>query len=284
MTCAALLKSGGADILNCQGSILTANDVQAAGFKIVSQPAGTGGLGNLTPDSIDPDSPWSNVKVRMAAEYALDKESMAKTFGMGYTVPAYQICAPSSQGNDPSLTPRKYDPAKAKQLLAEAGYPNGFKTTIIAAPFGLNQDQIVAVQAFFKAVGIQADLQFPAAAQAQNYINGLLPVNSLLVNPYMLSANPNRVFSMYFNDPVTSNKSVKRPDGWAALLNATLATPTLDPALAKKCSDALYNDCTFIPFGWSMAPFALANNVQDSGIGTRSSLTYWEPQTVYFSK
>jgi ABC-type transport system substrate-binding protein len=284
LTCAALLKSGGADILNCQGSIVTANDVQAAGFKIVSQPAGTGGLGNLTPDSINPDSPWSNVKVRMAAEYALDKESMAKTFGMGYAVPAYQICAPSSPGNDPSLTPRKYDPAKARQLLAEAGYPNGFKTTIIAAPFGLNRDQIIAVQAFFKAVGIQADLQFPAAAQAQNYINGLLPVNSLLVNPYMLSANPNRVFSMYFNDPVTSNKSVKRPDGWAALLNASLATPDLDPALAKKCSAALYNDASFIPLSWSMAPFALANNVQDSGIGTRSSLTYWEPQSVWFSK
>jgi len=33
-----------------------------------------------------------------------------------------------------------------------------------------------------------------------------------------------------------------------------------------------------------MAPFALAANVQDSGIGTRSSLTYWEPQHVWLSK
>jgi hypothetical protein len=54
--------------------------------------------------------------------------------------------------------------------------------------------------------------------------------------------------------------------------------------MAKKCSAALYNDASFIPLSWSMSPFALANNVKDSGIGTRSSLTYWEPQSVWFSK
>ena len=146
LTCAALLKSGGADILNCQGSIVTANDVQAAGFKIVSQPAGTGGLGNLTPDSINADSPWSNVKVRMAAEYALDKESMAKTFGMGYAVPAYQICAPSSPGNDPRLTPRKYDPTKARQLLAEAGYPEGFPLSLSSSYQAEREAGIIAAE------------------------------------------------------------------------------------------------------------------------------------------
>jgi len=284
MTCAALLKSGGAEILNCQGSTLTANDVEKAGFKIVTQPAGTGGLSCLTPDSANPDSPWAKAKVRMAAEYALDKESMAKTFGMGYSIAAYQVCASNSQGYDPSLTPRKYDTSKAKQLLAEAGYPNGFKTTIIAAPFGLNRDLIVAVQAYFKAVGIQAELQFPAAAQAQEFISGTLPANSLLVNPYMLSANPNRVFTSYFNDPVTSNKSMKRPDGFAALLAATLATPDLDATLARKCEAAIYNDCSMLPIAWGISPFALAANVNDSGIGTRSSLTYWNPENVWLTK
>ncbi len=284
MTCAALLKSGGAEILNCQGSATTANDVEKAGFKIVTQPAGTGGLSNLTPDSANPKSPWADVKVRLAAEYALDKDAMSKTFGMGYSIPAYQVCASNSPGHDPSLTPRKYDPAKAKQLLAEAGYPNGFKTTIICAPFGLNRDQVLAVQAYFKTVGIQAELQFPAAAQAQEYISGTLPLNSLLVNPYMLSANPNRVFTSYFNDPVTSNKSMKRPDGFAALLAATLDTPELDPALAKKCEAAIYNDCSMIPLAWGISPFAMADYVNDPGIGTRSSLTYWNPENVWLSK
>lgn len=284
LTCSALLKSGGADILNCQGSATLANDVKAAGFKIVTQPAGTGGLANLTPDSANPASPWADIRVRMAAEYAIDKEALAKTFGMGYSEPAYQLCAPVSVAYDPELTGRKYDPEKAKQLLAEAGYPTGFKTTIIAAPFGLNRDQLVAIQAYLADVGIRCELQFPAAAQAMQYITGILPTNSLLMNPYMLYANPNRVFQNYYNDPVTSNKSVKRPDGFVGLLAATLSTPEVDPALARQCSDALYNDCSFIPIAWSIAPFAMAGNVQDTGIGTRGSLTYWNPDKVYFGE
>jgi peptide/nickel transport system substrate-binding protein len=284
LTCAALLKSGGAEILNCQGSAVTANDVQAAGFKIIRQPEGTGGLTCMISDSVNTDSPWSNVKVRQAAEYAIDKEALAKAFGGGFSIPAYQIMASNSSGHDTTLTPRKFDQTKAKQLLTEAGFPNGFKTTIVGAPFGLNKDLVVAVQAYFKTVGIQAELSFPAAAQAQEYINGSLPHNSILVNPMMLTANTNRVMNQYFNVPATVTKFAKRPDGFGDLMNESMATPDLDPVLAKKLEAAMYNDAIVLPIAWGLAPFATATNVNDSGIGTRSSLTYWEPQAVWLSK
>lgn len=285
MTSEALMKSGGSEVLNCQSDGRVANDMAAAGFKILSQPIGTGMLANLTPDSINPASPWSNINVRMAAEYAIDKDALAKTFGFGYAMPVYQICGPNSAGYDASLPGRKYDVAKAKQLLTDGGYPDGFKTTIIAAPFGLNTDMVVAIQAYLAKVGIKCDLQFPAAAQAQQIINNPPPLNSLMVNPYMLYANANRIFSFYFNEPSPgANKGLKHPPGWADLLAATLATPQVDPVLAKKCEDAIYNDCTFIPLTTSLGLIAATNSVQDSGIGTRGSQTYWNPDNVWLSK
>jgi peptide/nickel transport system substrate-binding protein len=283
MTSEALMKAAGAEVLDCQGDGRIATEMQAAGFNILAQPAGA--ISCLAPDSLDADSPWSNLKVRQAAEYAIDKEALAKTFGYGYGQGAYQIINSSSLAYDSNLAPRKYDVAKAKQLLSEAGYPDGFKTTIIVAPFGLNRDMIVAIQSYLAKVGIQCTLQFPEAAQAMAYLTSTSPHNALIFNPIMQFANPNRIFSFYLTEPKAAwYQSVKHPDGWADVLNASLTAPKVDSALAQKCADALYNDATFLPLVSSAAPFALSPAVQDSGIGTMGSLTYWQPANVWFGK
>jgi peptide/nickel transport system substrate-binding protein len=76
-------------------------------------------------DQWDPKSPWADRRVRLAASMALDRKALneADTLGAsrlnGNTVPrTFEFALP--------LEPHPYDPAKAKQLLAEAGYPNGF--------------------------------------------------------------------------------------------------------------------------------------------------------------
>jgi peptide/nickel transport system substrate-binding protein len=73
----------------------------------------------------DPKSPWHDRRVRLAANYAIDKQAIneAETLGLskitGSTIPgAFDFALP--------LEPYAYDPAKAKQLLKEAGYTNGF--------------------------------------------------------------------------------------------------------------------------------------------------------------
>jgi len=89
------------------------------------------------PDSANADSPWSNIKVRQAAEYAIDKIAIARALGYGFKTEAYQLPSPSNPAYNPNLTGKRlYDLAKAKALLAEAGYPNGFKTKIIAQTGG----------------------------------------------------------------------------------------------------------------------------------------------------
>jgi peptide/nickel transport system substrate-binding protein len=162
LTRVALFKSGGAEVLNTNGNGRIGNALKDAGYNIVTQLLGPN---MLVPDSANPDSPWSNLKVRQAAEYAIDKESIATTFGAGWWRAVYQFSNPSSKAYDSTIAPRKYDVAKAKQLLTEAGYPNGFKTSLIAAPLQLNRDVVLAIQAQLAKVGIQADTQFPESAK-----------------------------------------------------------------------------------------------------------------------
>jgi peptide/nickel transport system substrate-binding protein len=84
--------------------------------------------GTLAPELAD-------VKVRQAINYALDKESLVKTVGNGYGTPTSQIFPPSSPSFDESLEDYySYDLDKAKELMAEAGYADGFEVTMPRAP------------------------------------------------------------------------------------------------------------------------------------------------------
>lgn len=73
----------------------------------------------------DPKSPWHDKRVRLAANYAVDKQAINEAETLGLSKPAGNTI-PSALDFSLPLEPYAYDPAKAKQLLKEAGYPNGF--------------------------------------------------------------------------------------------------------------------------------------------------------------
>jgi peptide/nickel transport system substrate-binding protein len=72
----------------------------------------------------------SNPKVRQAICMAIDRESMAKYQRKGLAEPAYGILNMGGPGYDPAFRDCEYDPERAQELLAEAGYPDGFKTRL----------------------------------------------------------------------------------------------------------------------------------------------------------
>jgi peptide/nickel transport system substrate-binding protein len=74
--------------------------------------------------------PLASVQVRQALNYAIDRDSMATDLLQGTADPAYQLAPRASLAYDKSNDVFSYDPAKAKQLLAAAGYPNGFSMTV----------------------------------------------------------------------------------------------------------------------------------------------------------
>jgi peptide/nickel transport system substrate-binding protein len=76
-------------------------------------------------DQWDPKSPWAGPRVRRAASYAIDRQAVSEAETLGASKPAGSIVPPAFEFALP-FEPDPYDPAKAKQLLADAGYPNGF--------------------------------------------------------------------------------------------------------------------------------------------------------------
>lgn len=82
------------------------------------------------------EGPWSDVRVRQAANYALDREGLANSLLTGAAKPATQLVYPGHAWYNDEVEPYTYDPEKAKELLAEAGYPNGFETTFIVPTSG----------------------------------------------------------------------------------------------------------------------------------------------------
>jgi peptide/nickel transport system substrate-binding protein len=76
------------------------------------------------PDQWDPKSPWADKRLRLAVNYALDRQAISEAACLGFCPPA-GVIVPRLMDYALQVEPPPYDPKKARQLLAEAGYPNG---------------------------------------------------------------------------------------------------------------------------------------------------------------
>jgi peptide/nickel transport system substrate-binding protein len=106
----------------------------------------------------DPKSPLRDVRVRQAIAYAVDRQAMVDNLVRGGGRVMHSACFIEQFGCTDEGVPRyAYDPAKARQLLAEAGYPNGFDTELSAYR---ERDYAEAVIGYLAAVGIRAKLNY----------------------------------------------------------------------------------------------------------------------------
>ena len=106
-----------------------------------------------------PDEPphLLDIRVRKAVAYAIDTKTIAEKLFYGMAEPWGNIVAPYNAGYDPNLKHHPYDPEKAKKLLTEAGYPNGFDTVINNTIVYKLDAQ--AIQSSLAKVGIRAKLE-----------------------------------------------------------------------------------------------------------------------------
>ena len=130
---------------------------------------------NVRPKLADgSDNPLAKEKVRQALNYAIDKDAIIQivTHGIGKPQTSYMASTTLYHTGDTPLYP--VDAAKAKQLLTEAGYPDGFSTSVMALPG--NQDQLgigAAVQQMWAAVGVKLEIdQVDNATLTDRYRKG----------------------------------------------------------------------------------------------------------------
>lgn len=272
MTQTAALQSTGAeaiDVLNTNSAelITTLADLDVYIEKMPIGPV------SLVPSSNDPDSPLSKLEVRQAISFAIDREALVAARGFGILTPATQYVADTWGAHLPDSYNLSYNVDKAKELLTQAGYPDGFKTKMIVMPGMVDKDMVVAMQSMLAAVGIECELEFPdAGGYSDARFNGW---DGMLVQHTRSFPATINNFALYFDvrDDGADGKlyhtnmiSAFRP--YEAMLAAQQAAgESLEPndALLQECHKIIMDNQICIPLYNIYDAFIIRNNVHDTG-------------------
>ena len=178
--------------------------------------------------------PLDNVKVRRAITHAIDRDRIIKHILEGNAYPLSGLLSPQVFGYEPSAKAFPYDPEKAKQLLTEAGFPNGFEIDYYSPTGRYPKDREVAqviVEQLSK-VGIKANLKTPEwSIFNTDYKNGKYPI--YLTGRGSLT-DADTLFQQYFRTGMTRRT-------WAIAIRSSTRSSRRSNSLsmsksAKSCS------------------------------------------------
>jgi peptide/nickel transport system substrate-binding protein len=250
------------------------------GYKVVKLPMFF--VHNIVPDSANPQSPFKDKRVREALEYAINREAIAKAVGKGYFEPAYQMADKTDPWYQGGVIERKFDPAKAKQLLADAGFPNGFTTKLTTTP-QIRKEQLIAVQTFLKDVGIQTNLDMADLPRffesTQKGWDGLLlpgiPIGSTFTN-----------LNGRFNSDYYSYPSALKPAGFKEKYATLLATVDYGSRMTqlKVLLKMLIDEAVFTPYIVDQDRMVTTDKVQDFQFNANHTMDYWNPSGIWLKK
>ena len=130
-----------------------------AQFEVLMQPSLNLGYLAMNLDK----QPFDNLKVRLAINHAINKVQIVEHLYQGLGIPAKNPIPPTLWGYNDSIEDYAYDPELAKQLLAEAGYPDGFETTLWSLPVPRpyipdGMALAVAIQSDLRNIGVEAKI------------------------------------------------------------------------------------------------------------------------------
>jgi peptide/nickel transport system substrate-binding protein len=186
--------------------------------------------------------------VREAVEYAIDRTALTKALGFGRYEAVTQIVPSGSPAYVAGFNPRPYNPEKAKALLTEAGYPNGFEAKLLIYDLSLMRDTATAVQTSLTAVGIKvaidpADIgRYSAAVFSPTGWNDLVLVQSG-INPdgtdVFAHFGP-RPFTYRFGNPAKTPEYVALADKALRTFEPAAAKAALKQVIRKASEDAMF--------------------------------------------
>jgi peptide/nickel transport system substrate-binding protein len=283
-TASATLQSGGADGMANLADMPAILDLQKNGWNILTFPWSYYGL---AADSANPNSILAKKDVRLALDYAINKKAIGDVLGRGFWAPLSQY-ADSAWGPAyvRGLPVRSYDPVKAKQLLAKAGYPNGFKTKIFCETGAVDPNALVGIQSDWKAIGVDVEIVMnPRAQQVQLRSTGWN-------DGFIFSrTGVEKFFSRqldFLDVAMTQYRSVARPPGWEAIMKSVAAASDYASysAAIQKAATAMDNDMTMINLWRYSSTAPMSPKVHDTGLfgPTCFNNQQWDPVHTWMSK
>ena len=244
MTAIASLKRG--EIIGIRDAdAITANQLVGQGYEFATV---AGGRMGIEFNSTDKTSVWSDKRMREALEYAINKEEICASLGFGFVQPSYEIMVGIHEVGNPGTSPRKYDPQKARQLMAEAGYPKGLKIRCtFSASF--KSDHLLALQSNLAAVGIELEIN---TVQANAYVQ----MSRSPASNNDIRYGRNRGGAPLLNQAISEISSqsmyfvgVKRSEGFDDKVFEASKTPDLEKQMKflEEAERIAYEDCMIVP-------------------------------------
>ena len=217
----------------------------------------------------DVPSPLKNRKVREAIYQAIDEEEIIDEVLNGYGKPASQFCSPYVFGFNPKIERPGYDPERARQLLEEAGYPDGFSLTLHCPNNRYIKDKEIGerIVSQLREIGIDAKLQ---ALPKETFIPALIDLDYSF---FLMGWDcPDGDASSVFFDCLHSkdNKgygSFNTGDYRNALLDSliNLLESTIDPVerthLFEQAQEIGMNDLPWVPLHTQMNLYCVKNDI-----------------------
>jgi peptide/nickel transport system substrate-binding protein len=239
-------------------------------------------ISSLIPDSKNTSSALANPKVRKAISLALDRESIVKSLGYGYWISTSQYAVPGTTSYSTALPEIKQDLTQAKQLLTEAGYPNGLTINLLGSTVTTFRDMVVAEQGMLAKIGITMNINLidhPAYNTAiQKGWEGFAAAGKLI------DANMGWALGTNFSQKVVGQASMDKTNEFQALLEAALASKDYDPALVQKAVKYLYDNNSVVCLNATKRGQVMANYVMDAGFYTYDRASYWNPAKCWLNK
>jgi peptide/nickel transport system substrate-binding protein len=226
-TASQVFQAGQADIWQAADA-QARSELLAKGFAV--QTGWAGFQYHLMPNTMDAASPMNDQRVREALEYALDKPALCNAIGYGFYFPIYAVSPEGEWGSDAIAVKREYDPAKAKQLLTEAGYANGCPIDLLAVTeAGGRNTAAEAIKGYLDAAGFvtNIDIADPGRFYGSVFGTGWKDVALMFSGNdynYLMSCN-----AWWSPQPKTNLASFNRPPDFAALFEpANMARTAAD--------------------------------------------------------
>jgi peptide/nickel transport system substrate-binding protein len=255
----AAIQAGEADMWNDTSSVQDIKNLQDKGYKINWGP---GMFVVLLMSSADPNNPLSNIKVREAIEYALDRPTMAQTLGQGLYEPFTQMASSTWPGYVPGYDPRPFNTEKAIQLLDEAGLSQGLTLKVLAASGGNTNDVMSLLTYYLGLAGITVE---PDIADLGRYFGTLFGGGAgwedLCLTASGINPDASDLFVHYGPNPMTfRTTNMYKSQAFIDLCNEAIAPEYNSAADAMSKIQAAIRqageDCLFIPL-WRTAEAAI---------------------------